>query len=425
MKSQAAKRLIVVLGMHRSGTSTITRALEIFGVDLGNHLLGPKKADNAKGFFEDTDINLFDRSIEAALNLDWHYINPISDQDVQFLCDEGYLDTAVKLLSSKLEGTKLFGFKDPRVAKLLPFWLKVFALLDVKVQYLLSIRNPTSIAKSLTKRDDLDDEKSYLLWLTHLLPCLICTANNERVIVDYDSLLKSPENELRRVADSLNLTINNEALKSFLSDFLDPNLRHDISSKQEVLDDKSCPPLVAEIYASLLEASSNNTQPTDVEIKQWAAEFELMGPCLSLANKLDQTIKKQAETLNQQNSDYSSHQQEIINLNIYLDAKSQHVFHLESAVKAKDNHITHLESAVEAKDNHVTHLESAVEAKDQHLEHLGSELESRNQQVNSLTHEVDQQKQELDIIYRSLTWRITKPFRAIRLRLAKLLNKKS
>ena len=54
--SEIGKRLIIMLGMHRSGTSTITRGLKVLGVELGNKLMPPVLGDNDKGYFEDIDL---------------------------------------------------------------------------------------------------------------------------------------------------------------------------------------------------------------------------------------------------------------------------------------------------------------------------------------------------------------------------------
>ncbi|MBV5267025.1 MAG: hypothetical protein JZU67_00575, partial [Burkholderiaceae bacterium] len=51
--------LIFVLGMHRSGTSAITRGLQVLGVSLGENLLPPVLLDNPKGYFEDVDFAAF------------------------------------------------------------------------------------------------------------------------------------------------------------------------------------------------------------------------------------------------------------------------------------------------------------------------------------------------------------------------------
>ena len=51
------RRLIVVLGMHRSGTSAVTRGLKVLGIELGDLLIPANKEVNAKGFWEDMDLN--------------------------------------------------------------------------------------------------------------------------------------------------------------------------------------------------------------------------------------------------------------------------------------------------------------------------------------------------------------------------------
>lgn len=55
----AMNRIVVVLGMHRSGTSVITRGLQVLGVDLGEKLIGGIAGNNEKGFWEDAEINDF------------------------------------------------------------------------------------------------------------------------------------------------------------------------------------------------------------------------------------------------------------------------------------------------------------------------------------------------------------------------------
>ena len=52
IKNDIKSRVIVVLGMHRSGTSAIARSLELLGVGLGDNL-HPAGFDNPKGFWED------------------------------------------------------------------------------------------------------------------------------------------------------------------------------------------------------------------------------------------------------------------------------------------------------------------------------------------------------------------------------------
>ena len=76
------KPIIVVLGMHRSGTSLTTRALQVLGVDLGEHLIPPIDGDNDKGFWEDIDINDFDNALLERVGASWDRLK-LLDESVQ------------------------------------------------------------------------------------------------------------------------------------------------------------------------------------------------------------------------------------------------------------------------------------------------------------------------------------------------------
>mgnify|MGYP003403579564 FL=1 len=118
--SASNSQLVVVLGMHRSGTSAITRALQVLGVDLGEDLISPK-IDNGKGFFEDIDVVNFNNDALTYLQTDWHSLSPVTPADVDSLSKAGFLLRAVELLRAKMLGKVIFGLKDPRISKLLLF----------------------------------------------------------------------------------------------------------------------------------------------------------------------------------------------------------------------------------------------------------------------------------------------------------------
>src|SRR5210317_53351 len=68
---ESRKKLVVVLGMHRSGTSVAARALKVLGVDLGDHLIPPIKNNNDRGFWEDIDINNFNNELLDKMGSNW------------------------------------------------------------------------------------------------------------------------------------------------------------------------------------------------------------------------------------------------------------------------------------------------------------------------------------------------------------------
>jgi O-antigen biosynthesis protein len=298
-------KIIVVLGMHRSGTSVIARGLQVMGVELGNKLMPPFEENNSKGFWEDLDINALNNEMLHSLKSDWHFLTPIQPSDVDSLCKNGYLQRAIELLREKIAGIKVFGFKDPRVAKLLPFWKEVFVHAQLNVSYVLVIRHPLSVCHSLTKRDGFDFEKSHLLWLDHVIASLVGTIGENRVLVDYDRMIQAPEAELARIAKELQLFINMTELEKFKLEFLDRQLRHTVYQLDDLMSDETIPPLTREIYQELLNIAIDNTQLDSVmfrkKLTQWNDEFLRQRSALVLADKLTlkiyQVMGEQEQTI--------------------------------------------------------------------------------------------------------------------------------
>src|ERR1700760_2987954 len=91
-------RLIVVLGMHRSGTSAIARGLKALGVSLGDRLLPPDVGINDSGYWEDVDFNSLNSAMLRALGTDWHHLASLPRNFVEKLVSEGFLLRAVELI---------------------------------------------------------------------------------------------------------------------------------------------------------------------------------------------------------------------------------------------------------------------------------------------------------------------------------------
>ena len=281
-------RLIVVLGMHRSGTSAITRGLQVMGVDLGERLMPGMEEVNPKGFWEDIDINLLNNEILNVLDSDWYHLSPISLSDLAFLRKEGYLLRAIELLRRKVGSIPIFGLKDPRISKLLSFWKEVFSQCEFNVCYVMAVRHPLSVARSLAKRDGIEVLQSYFLWLDHVVASLTGMNGSKCVFIDYDRLVQSPDYELNRMAKNLDLAIDPAELQDYKSNFLDEDLRHSIFNLSDLLLNDTCPPIVHEIYAALLNLASDNAKFNDLkkQVLRWSVEFESFRSSLLLADSL-------------------------------------------------------------------------------------------------------------------------------------------
>jgi hypothetical protein len=273
------------------------------GVDLGHNFIPPQE-DNVTGFWEDAELNALNIDLLQTLNRDWHFLTPIETADVESLREKGYIQRAVSLIQTKLAGTTIFGVKDPRVAKLLPFWSEVFEVAQLNVDYVLVIRHPLSVCRSLERRHGFDFEKSSMLWLDHVLGSLAGTSDNRRILIDYDLFIQDPDRELARIANGLQLQINPDELEEFKAKFLDKGLRHTTYQIQDLMLEQTVLPLARDVYLTLYEVAASNIDledPNTLELlKQWETDFSRLKPVLTYIDKLylsftEQITKKDAQ----------------------------------------------------------------------------------------------------------------------------------
>jgi glycosyltransferase involved in cell wall biosynthesis len=418
------KRLIVVLGMHRSGTSAVTRALTTLGVEIGDELMPPVDGNNPTGFWEDSDINALNIDILKTLNSDWDRLALIDEACIEILRKSGHFLRATELLRKKLAGVLIFGFKDPRVAKLLSFWKVVFSHCQFDVGYVLAIRHPLSVAKSLKKRDGFDHGKSYFLWLGHVLQSLTDSTGSLRILVDYDLLMSSPAFELNRIARRFELTVDPVDLKVFEASFLDQNLRHTVYQLRDLQLDDACVPLVREVYMALLDVAADKLGLNDAVVQEaiakWLTEFKRMSAALALIDQLYLQKSVIAMTLNERNI-------HIGNLSTTLIARDTHIGNLNQAVVDRDAEIAGLAKTLYDKEIHIENLNQMMVDRDQeiailtkrgqdnknHIENLNEVVLDRDAEIVKLNDSVVQSNQKVDAIQRSNSWKITKPLRIL------------
>ncbi len=218
-----AKKLALVLGMHRSGTSLISRALKVFGAEHGDNLLSTTLG-NVKGHWEDEDFFLLNKQMLSTLDKSWDSVLPITENDVEILRLNGYLKRAQKLFDEKFTNIDFFALKEPRMTKLMLFWNKALENIPT-VYYIFAVRNPLNVAKSLQKRSNMPIEKGLLLWYSYNAYALQALRGKKVLIIDYDSFLSDPAPYLERLGAAFNVAPDEEEREIFLQSFLDKNLR--------------------------------------------------------------------------------------------------------------------------------------------------------------------------------------------------------
>ena len=324
------RRLIVVLGMHRSGTSAVTRGLEVLGVDLGNRLLPPVVGDNDKGYWEDQDILALNEEILAHFGKRWDSLLPISARELVDGLPDFFRQRALTILRQRFENQAVFGIKDPRLCLLLPFWQKIFAELKLDVGYIIAVRHPFSVARSIAcsgLRGDIPPEKSHYLWLNHLVHGMEQTAGCRRVVIDYDRLLADPEKQLLRMSDGLSLPIQ-RPLQEYTQGFLDNRLRHCVS-KEDMQGSDTLPAEIITAYEQLTALAADDSASTMQEVD---AVFAQTGMVLS-------TLRPAFG---------------------YMDSREARVANLAGQLTERDGHIAGLNQAMAERDGVINALLSST-----------------------------------------------------------------
>jgi len=276
---------VVVLGAGRSGTSAITRGVQTLGVDLGDRLR-PPGGKNPTGFFEDQDLLALNQRLKRLLGIRGHSLRLITPAlwdttEVRALHEE-----AVNTVRERFGHAPLWGFKYGRTLRMLPFWQRVFAELDMDVRYVLALRNPLSVARS---RAQLNPDRgrqawSDMEWLVNVAPYFGRVQGHALAAVDFDAVLSDPAAQLERIAALLQLplgTSERKAIKTYAQTFLRPGMRHSQYQLSDLEHNPEVYRLVTEAYGWLHRLAHDEIKPDDTTL--WADWARIESAVLDLA----------------------------------------------------------------------------------------------------------------------------------------------
>ncbi len=179
---------IIVLGMHRAGTSAITRLINLMGAYLGpEEQFLPATSDNPKGYWERIDVLQLHEWLLEKLHADWHLVSTVDLHRIDPALRESFTQRARKILQG-LEGYRPWVMKDPRLCLLLPLWLPLLeAPICVHV-----VRHPLATARSLEKRDGFPLHFGAALWEHYAAQSILVSSELPRFSVCYERLMEQP-----------------------------------------------------------------------------------------------------------------------------------------------------------------------------------------------------------------------------------------
>jgi len=197
------RQCVLVLGMHRSGTSAVARVLSLIGAGLPRHVMAAS-GSNVAGHWEPKRVVELNERLLLEGDSAWNDWRPFAVEKalspgarLRFTTEIG------RAIEEEFDRENLFVLKDPRISRLAPLYLDALRALGVGVKTVLVSRHPMEVAGSLQARDGMPISDALLLWLRHDLDAEAATRGTDRLVLSYDALMDDPDDAIRRLEDFL------------------------------------------------------------------------------------------------------------------------------------------------------------------------------------------------------------------------------
>lgn len=264
---------LIVLGMHRSGTSVLARLMNLIGVYFGPEGIQLNAGDdNPKGAWERKDVHALN---DFALNSSGCAWNCVSTFDVDDLASD-ILDeflTRARRIVLEMDAHRPWVIKDPRMCLVLPLWRRV---LEVPV-CIHVYRSPVEVAASLQTRNQIPIEVGLALWQKYVLSTYLASVGLPSVTVAHRDLVRMPAETLRRLKEELEgkgVAGLRHPSPSEVKAFVDKNLYRERDSRQDLQAYLHAPQL------ELFEALAAGKKPPehffepDVHMQELLSKYE-------------------------------------------------------------------------------------------------------------------------------------------------------
>ena len=411
--SEKNKTAILVAGMHRSGTSAITRLLALFGCDLPKSLI-PGNWSNELGHWEAKGVVDLNEEILTSAKSSWDDWKFFDLRWRDSSAGNKFFEEALTVLEREFSGSLLFVLKDPRICRLLPFWIEVLRTFGAEPLIVSPIRNPLDVALSLKKRDGITPLSAYFLWLRHVLDAEQASRGLRRAWLNYDELLLQPHATINVLGSSLGVTWpkhKSANIQIEIDDWISLKLRHHHSGYAELMENSMIPHWIVSSFEIFHRWCHGDMKGNDIEkLRRIKTEFDTLLPAFSreLAGR-DREVAELNARVGTLGDALAGRDREVAELNARVGT-------LGDALAGRDREVAELNARVGT-------LGDALAGRDREVAELNARVGTLGDALAGRDREVAEQTSEIKSIYTSRSWRITAPLRITRRMLVALTRR--
>ena len=391
---------ILILGMHRSGTSALSGMLGELDIYLGSELMEPKE-ENAKGFFEN---NIILKENEKLLNKIKSNVHDDFFNEQKLINIQETKDLEEALLK-EFKYSNIFAIKDPRIGNLLPVYIKALTNLNIDIKIIIPFRNPLEVAHSLKTRNKFSIEKGLLHWAYHVLLTEKFSRDIQRVFTSFEDLIQDPESVIKLIDKKLdlNLTSKYKIKKRQVKNFLTPNLKHH-NIALDNLSEKT-PKIIREILSLIPRLNdSDETEQLDT-LRNQLFDHQTLFYNENIITSLDE-LEQSRHRIQVQDDELSAIKQK-------SQATQSELEHTQQALQAAQGELGHSQQTLQATQDELQHSQQTLQATQDELEHNRHILRMTQSDLEKNTKEHEKTKHELILMHVSRSWKITRPLRKI------------
>jgi hypothetical protein len=251
MAEEGGREITLVIGMHRSGTSLCAHMLSVMGLDMADQVA--PDGSNPRGHWERAEIVARHDEILRLFGRDWY------DERHGFALPPGWWadprvrrcrDAIEEFLAPRLARQPRIGLKDPRTARLLPMWSEICRDLGATPRFVLCLREPGQVMRSLGARDEIAPGDAELRWLAYNAHAVEGIGSRPVAVIPYDEWFPEPARNLGRLIALLGLPWDpaDPLLARAAAEIVDAGLRHD------TMESDARPHMASTTFHALLRA---------------------------------------------------------------------------------------------------------------------------------------------------------------------------
>jgi predicted nucleic acid-binding Zn-ribbon protein len=378
--------------MHRSGTSAVSRVLNLLGAKLPDRLVGAEPG-NERGHWEPASLVEIDDEILAATGSAWDDASPFDMADLRTPAGRGFRARILRVLETEYGNGNLLLVKDPRISRLLPFWLDALEEYGVDPRVILPIRNPVEVAQSLASRDRMLPAFAHFLWARYVLDAEYHSRGVPRSVIEYEALLVDWRNVIGEVGGDLGIDLSYDAeIARKIDEFLTGDLRHHRKTVADLRRDSTASPLLVKAYEAVLQLAEK--KPVGPQVLD-DLRAELDRPSVEMASAAKDELVARRRALRELTQNLLVSRQEVdffrprteelekllyaeqVRANKEAEGLHNRIHDAEARINDLGGELTRVTEGSLARDQRIAVLEEMVHTRDRRIEALETRLNAR------------------------------------------------